>query len=400
MKKKSFSVGKCKIVLEVATIIMVIIAVSLAVSTQLQKNVDTKTLEIANSKKQEVMGNNTTPQNAPTTSNWNMHIEYDTENTAVPVPNGYVGSSATGEHTINTGFVIYEGTDAVTDANLQTAQKTRNQWVWVPVYDVSTMYGIDSTGKMWGKLYNYNENGRTANNWSETNGVMKITDEDGYKEPTISGMTSIDGYISQYITEKESDELIKELTIGFEETMESIKKYGGFYIGRYETGSLSTTAKVVKGNKDISKKTWYYMYDKCRSLNGINDNVKTQMIYGSMWDYTMEWLVESGSKTYNQISKDSKDWGNYKNSTVTGHGSLQTTGYSESWKANNIYDMAGNVLERTAEESKDSSDETYRGGDFNSNGDSSSASSRSIENYYRESDDNNLGCRATLYIEL
>ncbi len=38
----------------------------------------------------------------------------------------------------------------------------------------------------------------------------------------------------------------QELRIEFEETIESIKAYGGFYIGRYETGNISTNEPVVK----------------------------------------------------------------------------------------------------------------------------------------------------------
>lgn len=415
MKQKSSNVRKGAIVLGVVTVIMVIIAVSLAASTQLRKNVATKILEIANSKKQEVMANNeangventTNPsenvsnengnsaglenygkdaqianyatQKAPVTSNWDMdkvHIEYDTENIAVPVPNGYVGSSATGEHTINTGFVIYEGTDAVTDGNLYVAQRSRNQWVWVPVYDASTMYGIDSDGKMWGKGYDYDENGREAFFWSETDGIIDASSNNMCKEPKV---LITDCEIQEYITEEEHNQLNKEMVTSFQEIMESIEKYGGFYIGRYETGGLSTTAKVVKGNEDISSQTWFKMYNQCEKLNGINNNVKTGMIYGCMWDYTLEWFVESGSKTYSQVGKDLTEWGNY------GHGSIRPSGYSESWKANNIYDMSGNVSDWTMELSQGYT--VCRGG-----------GGRTV--YHPCRSDIYIGCRAALYINL
>lgn len=436
MKEKSLNVNKGAIALGVVTVIMVIIAVSLAISTQLRKSVATKILEIANSKKQEVMANNeangventTNPsengsnengnsaglenygkdaqianyatQKAPVTSNWDMdkvHIEYDTENIAVPVPNGYVGSSATGEHTINTGFVIYEGTDAVTDENLETAQKKRNQWVWVPVYDASTMYGVDSDGKMWGKLYKYGANGRTAYNWSETDGIMKkISYIDGM-EPNIVEMYDRDYYIPNYITEEECNQINKEMVIAFEETIESIEKYGGFYIGRYETGGISTTSKVVKGNEDISEQTWYKMYNQCKKLNGINNNVKTEMIYGCMWDYTLEWFVETGSKTYSEVGKDSTEWGNYTNSSVNGHGSIRPSGYSESWKANNIYDMSGNIREWTLE-AYGKYYRTHRGGAYCDYGTNNAPGEHQM--YFPSRNYIQHGCRATLYIDL
>ena len=56
-----------------------------------------------------------------------MHVENDASGDKVPVPNGYVGSKATGENEIDTGYVIYEGTDEVNDSNVADAQKNRNQ---------------------------------------------------------------------------------------------------------------------------------------------------------------------------------------------------------------------------------------------------------------------------------
>ena len=52
-----------------------------------------------------------------------MHVEIDASGEQVPVPNGFVGSKATGENEIDSGFVIYEGEEEVTDNNVADAQK-------------------------------------------------------------------------------------------------------------------------------------------------------------------------------------------------------------------------------------------------------------------------------------
>ena len=62
-----------------------------------------------------------------------MHVEEDASKDKVAVPNGYVGSSVAGENEIDTGYVIYEGEEAVTENNVANAQKNRNQYVWEPV---------------------------------------------------------------------------------------------------------------------------------------------------------------------------------------------------------------------------------------------------------------------------
>jgi len=115
-------------------------------------------------------------------NNDHMHVEEDASGDKVPVPNGYVGSSASGENEIDTGYVIYEGEEAVTDSNVADAQKSRNQYVWVPVPDISKFYGTDANGKKWGKLYSI----QNPLNWEEFDGIMSINSKrTSFREPDI-----------------------------------------------------------------------------------------------------------------------------------------------------------------------------------------------------------------------
>ena len=311
----------------------------------------------------------------------------------VPVPIGYTASSVEGENTIDGGFVIYEGIDPVTgsssDEGVKEAQKTRNQWVWIPVYDPSEIYGIDSNGKMCGKLYNYSTDGKTKENWSESNGVITLSSSTGSREPDIVTDYDKDNYLPNYLIDEERAEINKEMITNFEKTIKSIKKYGGFYIGRYETGGLNEVAKVVKMDTNISNQTWYTMYRRCKELKGSNNNVITSMIYGSQWDRTMQWLIDTKCKSYSQVGSDSTDWGNYYNKSIKytdTDGTEKTSvtyssskripsGSSEETKANNIYDLAGNVWEWTLE-AYSSSSRRCRGGYYGSDGYSSPADYR------------------------
>ena len=280
----------------------------------------------------------------------------------VPIPEGYVMSAVTGETEVKTGLVIYEGEEAVTDSNKETAQKTRNQWVWIPV-EPSEMYGTDASGNKLGKLYNFN-NGISNNNWNETNGVMKINNLTSYREPEIVNDYDIDTYLTEYSDNLEMEhELLNDIKMGFNEIVLSVEKYGGFYIGRYETGNLKGERPIiVKGNTDIESQTWYTMFEKCKLIDEENKNVKTNMIYGSQWDAMLKYLLDSGSKTYEEVGENSTSWGNYRESTfeyIDESGGIVTkeanttvkipSGNSEYTKVNNIYDMAGNVSDWTAE---------------------------------------------------
>ena len=343
-------------------------------------------------------------------------MQKDASGDDVPVPEGYVGSSATGENEIDTGYVIYEGTEPVTDSNVETAKTTRNQYVWVPVPDASKMYGTDANGKKWGKLYsfaksssnaNYDElTGSYPNNWSETNGIMEISYSTQAREPDVvskSGNTAYDmdsRLKTLDLGAETTQEFLMQLEKEFNNMIKSIEKYGGFYIGRYETGNLrQEKAVVVKGNSGIGNQTWYEMYKKCKELKGSNNKVETGMIWGSQWDRTLMWLVESGDKTKEQIC-NSRDWGNYRDSTgeaEAGSGSRRPTGYSESWRANNIYDLAGNVCDWTME-AYISSSRVLRGGDYYDVGTTSPVSYRD-DTYFPTYSLSSHGCRGALYIK-
>ena len=304
------------------------------------------------------------------------------------------------------------------EINIFNLQKTRNQYVWVPVDDPARIYGVDNKGKIWGKLYNFSNTGRTAYNWTETNGIMNITSQASYREPNVLQISSeydSDGYSlmhSSGLGETRYEMLAQELEQNYYEIIESIKKYGGFYIGRYETGGLNGTAVVRKMDTNIGSQDWYTMYKKCLTLKGTNTDVKTSMIFGNLWDEALEWLVKSGATisdgttlTY-QLMKNSTTWGNYDNAkfnyiaanaetplmTKTKAQSKSTripAGSAEYTKANNVYDMAGNVWDWTTE-AYSTYDRVYRGGSYYFYGSDYPASYRSILSPFDSGDSRRL----------
>ena len=220
-----------------------------------------------------------------------MHVEEDASGDKVPVPNGYVGSRVTGENEIDTGYVIYEGEEAVTDSNVAEAQKSRNQYVWIPVPDVSKFYGTDANGKKWGKQYQFSSStsssydeitGTKPYNWSESNRVMTINSKTNYREPDIVPKSRSTAYDSDSILitfglgAKTTHEFLNQLEKEFNNMVASVEKYGGFYIGRYETGNINQDMPVIrKGNTNISSQTWYNMSKRCKNIRGENTNIVT-----------------------------------------------------------------------------------------------------------------------------
>lgn len=303
----------------------------------------------------------------------NVNIVYDTDGIAVPVPKGYVASEVEGEHTVRTGFVIYEDIDGsgnpvrglegekvgVYNTNPNSAWVAscqRNQFVWVPVPDTSRIYEeIPNTTKKTAKLWNFGATERT---------ILK-KEKVAYPEPgVVEGYDNEKNFANNFLQGYTKEKFLKELERDFENTINSIEKYGGFYIGRYELGNIKSEKPVVRRMIDISELKGERLYKLYHISGNItkNDSVQTGIIWGCLWDETLQWLIESGSKTQEEIAKNSTEWGNYSNAELTytttsgstntkksGNNSRLPTGSSEKTKANNIYDMAGNMFDWTLE---------------------------------------------------
>ena len=194
----------------------------------------------------------------------------------------------------------------------------------------------------------------------------------------------------------------------------SAEKYGGFYIARYEAGDGTVSSKRTDSTEEhtVVSKKGAYVYDYVTRSQAITlaasmyntTAVKSQLITGAGWDRTLNWIVETDNGLgENEVMVDSKDWGNYNNSTKdtdkAGSSNMNfTTGRSDNWRANNIYDLAGNTSEWTNETFSDSGSPCVgRGGYCSGTGATYPASVRvsSDEDY----SDDYISFRVSLYLQ-
>ena len=165
-------------------------------------------------------------------------------------------------------------------------------------------------------------------------------------------------------------------TTEYTNMVNSITTNKGFYVARYEASANSDSSKAQSKR---GATTWNISQtDAITKSANYNSALHSHLMYGIEWDSILNWLKGNAtisSSTFGRtktmeladLQTNSHSWGNYWTSTgdaATNSGSKQNTGKSEYWKANNIYDLAGNVREWTQEKYSTGTDRADRGGSY------------------------------------
>ncbi len=328
------------------------------------------------------------------------------------VPKGYYVDT---KSTVANGLVITDDIDS-------EGYSTGNEWVWVPVnsdvgnadyYDTeknannevtpTALAGATSvTYTKYSKLYSFNdktrENYNTFHPYGTTEGTLSrpsTTSSPKYREIAI---------LTDYTYgEKGNYNLVNNRTTGtafsnvtdvatqykndYESMVASVDKYHGFYIGRYEVTENGEKPGVsLAGTISNTAWNWYALYNKCLTFGKKDSNnvqvTESSMMYGALWDATMQWLAKSNiSVGYTGLTKSG--YGNYKTEDVQVSNNKETnittikvkasgtsaklqTGQTSYTGRKNIYDLSGNCADWTQEAS--STDyRVLRGGDYYTN---------------------------------
>ena len=307
-------------------------------------------------------------------------IQDDTTKVEAPIDSDGTNPDETGTIYIPGGFGIdEESPNDINDGIVISNEEDTKQFVWIPVSEeeleemyvempgtaLSSVSGMDTvTTDVYSKLRD-----EDTGEIMDTNTYKPGTEE--YCEPDIlantdNGDANADNLatiksvfateLGEYgINSGSSDAQVlnawaQMLVDEYNETYQSIKKYGGFYIGRYEISGSVESPTVVQGGTvltadDESAGNWYNLKKACNNVVN-NDKVKSEMIYGNQWDRVLNWLVETGAKEQDEVYSNSSSWGNYSEDYS---GTPQAAGSNPAWQANNIYDLAGNYFDWTQE---------------------------------------------------
>ena len=266
-----------------------------------------------------------------------------------------------------TGFTQVKGTTLKNGLTIQDS--TGNQYVWVEVPKAERVYKTAGVGikEFTDEEYTKIENDLHTYTNDYRNG---ISNKDEYYSDEATGLTS-----DQYA------ELKKTM-------LKSVYQNGGFYIGKYETGiesapKTSSSSTAPTETPVIKQNAYPYNYVTCIQAQTLASNMESgnhtsSLMFGVQWDLVLKYLETKGTSQAD-LKENSTNFGNYNNNLwnitnenlkyapngsgwtsatekakISNSGILLSTGASDDFCKQGIYDLAGNVCEWTLESTSDS----------------------------------------------
>ena len=316
------------------------------------------------------------------------------------------------------------------DANkgIVIKDKNNNEWVWVEVPKATVFSGltIDTTQELTEQNYNDIKDKLITYVGVYRNGSATQTRNDWKDEWYAKDGELLVTASTQNLTEEQKTLnngcglTYEEYKSAYQKMLKSVYTYGGFWIGRYESGiegSIDNVTKARKSNstviigtspKAISQKDAIpYNYIYCSEAESLakemtpNSNYTSSLMFGIQWDLVCKFLEVKGKLATANINSDSSTWGNYNNvkmeniisgkysiyngaslgewnkisspytkeNSENNNKTLLSTGISDYTKKMNIYDLSGNEWEWTLEKTSNNNNPcAFRGGSCDNKG--------------------------------
>ena len=265
----------------------------------------------------------------------------DVNGEQVPIPEGYIVSENSDENIVNKGLVI--------------SDSRGNEYVWISCTVDSSSNKLQYKRTEWGVEKDGTDNSRA------------IKDELTLKDIDVTySKTDTDNGINE--------EISKEIVAQINAEKESIKKYGGYYIGRYEVGKDNKTAVIKAEQEPYVNIKWSKAYELAKGIGG-GEGATTYLCSSYSWDTAINFIQNTTGKNYATSIIGFN--GNWKSQEVKDSSGKVIKPVNTAQRLNtglttalcNIYDMGGNVGEFTTELNPGTSETVVlRGGvyDFNS----------------------------------
>ena len=359
----------------VITIIILLILAGISISTLtntgiFEKAKDAKEKsEVAEKQQSETLDSYERELNKYTSDNLeeNIGVKFE-KNTELHDKNG-------SKIIVPAGFKVVNTDDLTVEKGIVVEDSKGNQYVWIPCTTE------DSKSQLQFK--------RTEWDVEDDIGTKASKDE--------LTLTCPENYSDNGLTYAVVNEIVAQVKA----EKDSVRRNGGYYIGRYEVGDENGTAVIKADQTPMANITWSTAYSKAKGIGG-GPGATTYLCSSYAWDTAINFIQNNGYPNYAKAREDSynenwvdKNVKDSKGNIIKAVNNAERLPTGKTTPKCNIYDMGGNVSEFTTEVMPSTSEPVVlRGGYYLINGPAGQRYDNITSDAY-----NYRGFRATLFLK-
>ena len=361
----------------VVTIVILLILAGISISTLTNTGIFEKAKdareksEVAEKQQSETLDSYEKELNKYTSDNLeeNIGVKFE-KNTELHDKNG-------AKIIVPAGFKVVNTDDLTVEKGIVVEDSKGNQYVWIPCTTEDSKSQLQFKRTEWDVEVDGADNSRASKD------ELTLTCPENYSD---NGLTYA---------------VVNEIVAQVKAEKDSVRRNGGYYIGRYEVGDENETAVIKANQTPMASIIWSTAYSKAKGIGG-GPGATTYLCSSYAWDTAINFIQNNGFPNYAKAREDSynenwkdKNVKDSKGNIIKAANKAERLSTGKTTPKCNIYDMGGNVAEFTTEVMPSTSEpEVLRGGNY---GDGTPAGPRG--DITTSGVSSNFGFRATLFLK-
>ena len=280
----------------VITIIILLILAGISISALTNTGIFEKTKdakeksEVAEKQQSETLDSYEKELNKYTSDNLeeNIGVKFE-KNTELHDKNG-------AKIIVPAGFKVVNTDDLTVEKGIVVEDSKGNQYVWIPCTTEDSKSQLQFKRTEW----DVEDDGGTKASKDE----LTLTCPENYSD---NGLTYA---------------VVNEIVGQVKAEKDSVRRNGGYYIGRYEVGDENGTAVIKADQTPMANIIWSTAYSKAKGIGG-GQGATTYLCSSYAWDTAINFIQNNGFQNYAKAREDS---------------------YNENWKDKNVKDSKGNII--------------------------------------------------------
>ena len=227
------------------------------------------------------------------------------------------------------GFKVVNTDDLTVEKGIVVEDSKGNQYVWIPCTTEDSKSQLQFKRTEW----DVEDDGGTKASKDE----LTLTCPENYSD---NGLTYA---------------VVNEIVAQVKAEKDSVRRNGGYYIGRYEVGDENGTAVIKDDKTPMANIIWSTAYSKAKEIGG-GPGATTYLCSSYAWDTAINFIQNNGFPNYAKAREDSynenwvdKNVKDSKGNVIKKANKAEILSTGKTTPKSNIYDMGGNVAEFTTE---------------------------------------------------